>query len=205
MSEPNYVILDGDENRRLAIYRQMASSRSVIPIAAVDDLGSAWPKSAWFLVHDTDGLLAELQAAFAHHRCFHPIVVYSDHLDTDRIVTAIYNGAMNYVLWPFGLEQIELANARIESIANRRCSQAMERIDVRNRIDTMTQREREVILGVREGLSNKEIARDLSISPRTVEIHRANAFAKLGAKNTADATRMLGRAEDADTPILEAG
>jgi DNA-binding CsgD family transcriptional regulator len=62
--------------------------------------------------------------------------------------------------------------------------------EARARIGMLSPREREVLDWLAEGLSNKAIARELSISPRTVEIHRANMMEKLGAGHAADAVRL---------------
>jgi DNA-binding CsgD family transcriptional regulator len=63
-------------------------------------------------------------------------------------------------------------------------------IEARGRIASLSTREREVLHWLAEGSSNKNIARELDISPRTVEIHRANMMAKLGAKHAAEAVRL---------------
>lgn len=57
-------------------------------------------------------------------------------------------------------------------------------------VETLTTRERQVLLGLVDGLSNKGIARALNISPRTVEIHRGHLMRKIGAKSVADAVRI---------------
>jgi FixJ family two-component response regulator len=63
-------------------------------------------------------------------------------------------------------------------------------IEARDRISTLSTREREVLDWLAEGSSNKAIARELDISPRTVEIHRANMMNKLGARHAAEAVRL---------------
>jgi len=60
----------------------------------------------------------------------------------------------------------------------------------RSRVDRLTRREREVLCGVANGLSNRKIGDLLAISPRTVEIHRANMLARLGAHHTSEAIRI---------------
>ena len=57
--------------------------------------------------------------------------------------------------------------------------------------ELLTERERSVLARIVTGASSKEIARELGVSPRTVDFHRANILQKLGARNTADAIRMV--------------
>lgn len=196
MAQVSYVVLDANETRRNEIYRTLAPQRSVIPIGSLSDLGSVWPDAAWFLVHDDQDLLAELQRAFSRRRCFHPIVVYSESVEPGRVVSAIYGGAVNYVSWPSDIATIEKANASVAAMARQRCEQAAARLLARGSLAKLTGRECEVIRAMRRGLTNKQIARELEISPRTVEIHRSNALTKLGARNSLDAVRILVEAED---------
>ncbi len=60
----------------------------------------------------------------------------------------------------------------------------------RSRVQRLTRREREVLAGVAVGMSNRLIGEQLDISPRTVEIHRANMLTKIGAQHTSEAIRI---------------
>jgi FixJ family two-component response regulator len=66
----------------------------------------------------------------------------------------------------------------------------LREVMARSRLDRLTKREREVLDGVASGLSNRLIGEKLAISPRTVEIHRANMLNKLGANHTSEAIRI---------------
>lgn len=201
MRDRSYLILDKDDNRRSEVYRAFASQRRAIPLEDVGELGAAWPEYAWFFVHDDPELLAELQRTFAERQCYHPIVVYSESLVPSRIVSAIYGGAVNYVVWPSDIATIERSNDKVSDMARRRCEYAATRLLAQSRVASLSAREAEIIREVRKGLTNKEIAHTLGISPRTVEIHRANALIKLCARNSADATRILIQAEDGLEPL----
>jgi DNA-binding NarL/FixJ family response regulator len=66
-----------------------------------------------------------------------------------------------------------------------------------NQLDRISGREREVLELVADGLSSKEIARQLDLSPRTIEVHRANLFSKLGVDSLADLIRFYLKALEA--------
>ena len=80
--------------------------------------------------------------------------------------------------------------AHVHTDAGRHAEARRRLIDARRRIDQLSKREREVLDWLSEGCSNKAIARELEISPRTVEIHRANMMDKLGAGHAAEAVRL---------------
>lgn len=68
--------------------------------------------------------------------------------------------------------------------------------DAKVRLRSLTPREREVLDGLAQGLPNKTIAYDLGISPRTVEIHRANLMTKLGVRSLSEALRIAFAAQE---------
>lgn len=204
MENVTYIVLDENEQRRNDVYRAFAGRHPVIPVESASEIGAAWPDNAWFLVHDVENLLDDLRRAFADRQVYHPIIVYSEVLDARRIVTAVHDGAVDFVLWPFDAATIEQSRARLSETARHRCEQISLRLALKKRLASLSAREAEVIRGVRMGHTTKEIARLLEISPRTVEIHRANALSKLGARNSADATRILVEAEDMEMPARAA-
>jgi DNA-binding NarL/FixJ family response regulator len=81
---------------------------------------------------------------------------------------------------------MSLAEDRARSVAGAKLREAV----ARSRVERLTRREREVLAGVAGGLSNRLIGERLSISPRTVEIHRANMLNKMGASHTSEAIRI---------------
>lgn len=107
-----------------------------------------------------------------------------------RIVEAIKSGALDYLSLPLDPERLSRCLARIEKEAEVFGQARRRMIEARDRISSLSQREREVLDWLTEGSSNKVIARELDISPRTVEIHRANMMSKLGARHAAEAVRL---------------
>lgn len=107
-----------------------------------------------------------------------------------RIVEAIKAGALDYLALPLDRERFTRCLLRIEKEAEQFGAARRRMIEARDRISTLSSREREVLDWLAEGSSNKAIARELDISPRTVEIHRANMMTKLGARHAAEAVRL---------------
>lgn len=191
------TIVDGCEIRRNAVYRCMASESACIPVGCPGELGTVWPESVWFFVHDEPGALELLCGEFASRGVFYPIVMYSEDPRPERVVEAIHGGAMNYIAWPSDATAIHKALSDVAGIARKRCEHLAVRLAARDRISQLSPRELEVVRAMRNGLTSKEIGRSLEISHRTVEIHRANAMAKLGAANTAGVVTLLVQGGDA--------
>ena len=131
-------------------------------------------------------LLRGLQAAQA----MIPAIVITGHGDVPMAVEAMKAGALDFIEKPF--EDQVLIEA-IERAAMRLVQPPVETDDVvaiQSRLRQLSERERQVLSGVVSGLPNKTIAYDLDISPRTVEVHRANVMAKMQARNLPELVRM---------------
>ena len=137
---------------------------------------------------DIDGL--EVQRELRARGIMLPVVIMTGHGDIDMAVAAMKAGASDFIEKPF--EKAALLGcveaARLLSAADRGAGERAE--DARARLNVLTDRERDVLDGLVEGLPNKTIAFDLGISPRTVEIHRANLMQKLEVKSLAEALRI---------------
>lgn len=130
-----------------------------------------------------------------------PMVVTSTAPSTERAVAAIKGGALDYFALPL---EAEVFARRLSGLVQEAVAQASARrrmIEARGQMSRLSRREGEVLELLSAGSSNKEIARHLEISPRTVEIHRANMMNKLGAHHAADAIRTWLDARDAVSAI----
>jgi two-component system response regulator FixJ len=138
------------------------------------------------LVDGVAGLLDRLEEA----GIWLPVVAASNDPDVDDVVRAIRAGALDYLRLPLTREEFVRMAAHVASDGGRHAEARRRLIEARQRLGRLSRREREVLDWLSEGCSNKAIARALEISPRTVEIHRANMMVKLGATHAADAVRL---------------
>ncbi len=119
-----------------------------------------------------------------------PLIAVDNDPRPGRIVDAIKAGALDYLSLPLDPDRFERCLTRIAKEAEVFGAARRRMIEARDRIGSLSAREREVLEWLAEGSSNKVIARELEISPRTVEIHRANMMHKLGARHAAEAVRL---------------
>jgi FixJ family two-component response regulator len=127
-----------------------------------------------------------------------PIFIISGQGDIAMAVSAIKNGALDFIEKPFrGSEIAARLGEAIGAYARRRAENSASSIaslHLPGR-EPLTRREREVLEQFTSGATNKEAGRHLGISPRTIEDHRANIMKKLGARNAADLIRIVMTAQ----------
>jgi two-component system response regulator FixJ len=137
---------------------------------------------------EMDGL--EVQKALGERGIGMPVIVLTGHGDVSIAIRAMKAGAVEFIEKPFEkaviLEAIAVAFDRIGNMGRHDARAA----DASAMVAALSTPEQEVLRGLAEGFPNKTIAVDLGISPRTVEVHRANLMAKLGARSLADALRI---------------
>jgi two-component system, LuxR family, response regulator FixJ len=129
-----------------------------------------------------------------------PLAITAEAFAIDQVVDAIGDGAIDCLALPLEMGTLARRLQRILIAAGPIVEVRRRQIESRTRIGQLSRREREVLECLAAGRSNKLIARDLGISPRTVEIHRANMMTKLGAGHAADAVRLWMDAEGNTAP-----
>lgn len=135
-----------------------------------------------------DGL--EVQARMSAVGLNFPVIMLTGYGDISLAVQAMRAGAANFLEKPFDretlLRSLEAAFVQITDRGSR-----LEQVEwARTQLGKLTEREREILDGLACGYPNKTIAYDLRISPRTVEVYRANVMTKLEVSNFADALRI---------------
>ena len=135
-----------------------------------------------------DGL--EVQQALQEKGVHLPVIIMTGHGDVSLAVRAMKAGAVDFIEKPFEkdalLSSLEEGYRRL----SRKGATDDRMRDAAVRLQALTPREREVLDGLADGLPNKTIAYDLGISPRTVEIHRANLMTKLEVRSLSEALRV---------------
>jgi len=159
-------------------------------LGLLQDLGSLEPG---FIITDVRmpgmtglELVAELKARGAPH----PVIVLTGHADVAMAVDAMKAGVVDFIEKPFNdrelLAAVETARQRLRGAAGARA----ERDEIEARAASLTAREKDVFDAIVAGDSNKSAAIKLGISPRTVEIYRANVMEKMRARSLSDLVRM---------------
>lgn len=193
--KPTIFVVDDDEAVRNALSLLIRSvGLGVETYASAQEFAQAYdPARPGCLVLDVrmPGMTGpELQEQLSRHQVHIPIIIITGHGDVPTAVRAVQKGAIDFIQKPFDdhvlLSRIEQA---IALDAERRREQA-KYADTETRIARLTPREREVMDLLVTGKGNKEIAFELGLSRKTVDIHRAHIMLKLGIDSLADLLRI---------------
>lgn len=200
------VALIDDDSAVLHSMRLLIESRD-LPVACyesaeafLDDLGEAKPSCVIADVRMPGMTGLELQRELKYRNLEAPLILISGHADVSMAVQALKNGAFDFFEKPYDGER--LANSVSDAVqkARRQSTEQSEREDIAERLKALSPRQREVLEFVAAGMSNKQIAAKLSISPRTVETYRAWVMERIGAQNVADLVRKVSALLPAEPP-----
>ena len=202
---PVVYIVDDDEAVRGSL-RLLLKSVGLTPSAmgsAREFLAKYDPLQPGCLVLDVrmpemSGL--ELQEQLNLQGAIIPVIFITGHGDVPMAVEAMQAGAFDFLQKPFrDQDLIDRIQRALEKDRSNR-SALTERNTIRDRLESLTPREREVLTMVTSGKANKVMASDLGVSQRTVEIHRSRVMEKMGASSLAQLVRMV---MDLDAPAAE--
>ncbi len=186
-------IVDDDEASRNSLRMLLESADfSVKDYASgneflADDVFGALCLVADLRMPEMDGLA--LQREVARRRNDLPIVMISGNGEVDLAVRAMKAGAVDFIEKPFNGEALLASVRRAISIGERTRMQAAETKAAKRLLALLTPREKHVLDELVSGLSNKAAAQKLGISPRTVEVYRAQIMGKLKAHSLSDLVR----------------
>ena len=192
------ALVDSDPLRRALISSGAARlGVHVEPYENPDELLKRQPAMA-ILVHDHDGCLAELVEKLAERGMACAIIGFAQRVSATQVTNAVLAGALDYLDWPFGPEELVASLERVSVRSAGALKRRARSVRADAKLRALSPRERDVVDRMAEGLTNRDIGRELCISPRTVEIHRANAMGKLGVTSSAAAIRLALEASERD-------
>jgi two-component system, LuxR family, response regulator FixJ len=172
---------------RLAGYRVQTHPDGVSFLAKLDDLESGCVLLD-VQMPQMNGLA--VQKALNERGCEMPIIVLTGHGDVSVAVQAMKAGAVNFVEKPYEKQVLlQAINEGFEHLDSLHQG-AVQKAEAEKRLAHLSPRERDILDGLVDGLTNKGISNSLDISPRTVEIHRANMMDKLGVDSLSAALRI---------------
>ncbi len=202
---PIVFIVDDDEavrNSLRLLVKSVGLTATALP-SAQDFLATYNPQQPGCLVLDVrmpgmSGL--ELQQQLNLLGAVIPVIFITGHGDIPMAVEAMQQGAFDFLQKPF--RDQDLIDRIQRALERDRTSRADlgQRARIRERRDSLTPREREVLALVTSGKANKVMAADLGLSQRTIEIHRARVMEKMGASSVAQLVRMIMDIDDDEAP-----
>jgi two-component system response regulator FixJ len=157
-----------------------------------DEVAVHPPRRGLMFIHDeveTGGIAAGFER-LDRLGIWLPVIAIGEAPSPSQIVQSIKAGALDYIALPVEAQRLERCLARNAGEAERNAILRRQKVDARSKLDRLSRRESEVLELLANGCSNKLMARELGISPRTVEIHRANMMNKIGASSAATAMRL---------------
>jgi two-component system, LuxR family, response regulator FixJ len=190
-------VIDDDEAMRDSLeFLLGAANFEVILFESAQQFLDGLPSDFGCVVSDVrmpgiDGI--ELLQRLKASRSSFPVLIMTGHGDVPLAVEAMKLGAVDFLEKPFEddrlIGMIDIALKQAESGA---LSEAAA-LDVAARVVSLSPRERQVMEGLVAGLSNKQIAREYDISPRTIEVYRANVMTKMQAGSLSELVRLAMR------------
>ena len=185
--------IGGQPKDRAALFRLLADHQIAIePLDSMEELTTAdlARADAFFVCGGTEAFRG-LRRRLAEEQNFAPIIAFDSQPAVETVVRALDAGASSFVEAPFSLDKVLEAIDAASRKSHCLGTHTRRALAAKFKLKCLSVRERDVLESVADGLSNKLIATRLAISPRTVEIHRANAFGKLGVTHSAEAIRLV--------------
>jgi FixJ family two-component response regulator len=191
-----FYIVDGDDSRRAGLTRQLLNhGLHAEPYADLAELEQRFPHDGVIMVHDDGETLKPLLKRCFEAEAWIPIIAYAEQPNPRRVVEAMTHGASDFVELPLDVSELIDRIGRLREHGERQFELMRRGAMAERRLSELSPRELEVLERLTEGNTSKVIGRELNISHRTVEIHRAHILEKVGANNFGEAVRLAIEAD----------
>ncbi|TLY50897.1 MAG: response regulator transcription factor [Gammaproteobacteria bacterium] len=194
-TQPLVLVVDDDASIRSAIRRLLVSAGLAVEVYAsgtelMQRTQFDRPGCIILDVHMPGMSGLEVQAALNQRQVEVPVIFLTGTAEVPIAVSAMREGAIDFIEKPFDNDALLARVRQAIDRSRRQLDGESERQDVSRRLESLTQRERSVLELVVAGKTNKEIARELGSSHRTIEIHRRHIMEKMAVGTLADLVRM---------------
>ena len=199
MSNDHVFVVDDDADIRdsMRLLLEVAGFKVRSYNSAKHFLADDYPKHGCLIADirmpDMSGL--ELQVEVIRRHIDLPVIIITGHGDVPLAVQAMKAGAIDFIEKPFDDDMMLASVKRAMEVGSRARERAAESQAAKDLLSSLTPRERGVLDKLVQGRSNKVVAFELGISPRTVEIHRAHIMSKMEASSLSDLVRVVLAAE----------
>jgi FixJ family two-component response regulator len=186
-------VVENDMGARARLARMILSIGFHAEIySSVDEFISFAPTEGIILVNDDVSAsgASQIIEQLGNGSIWLPVIVYQANPQIERVIKAIKAGAADYISFDCPQDRLIAAFKTAEAELKKRQSRRSLGGQASTRINMLSAREKQVLELLVDGASNKEIARKLEISPRTVEIHRMKMMGKINAKTAGEAVKL---------------
>lgn len=187
--KPEVWVIDSAFRRRGVVSNYLGSlGYLAYPIDPSERLPSTHGRPVIAMINDDENVIDRVLDS----RDNQPLscVVYSDKLKASRVASLMRRGVVDLIDWPFVEKEFEDAVYTAETDLSSIVEEAWRGASARERVEVLSKREREVLVGILDGKTNRQIALSLGLSSRTIEVHRLHCFRRLGVKSTAEAVKI---------------
>jgi len=193
MDRITFHILDENIRRRAEIARAVLDSGfHAEPYSELSEIIAHPPRDGIVLIPRDESTpnTSDIAKVLADSGIWLPFVIASENPGVRDIVDGVRAGAIDYLELPVMPVALQGAADRTRSKEGRLTEMRRRQHDARRRVDNLTDREKTVLAAISDGRSNKSIAKEFDLSPRTVETHRRNMMSKLNVSHIHEAIRL---------------
>lgn len=186
-----FHILDGDHGKRAQIAMHIVQCGGHAEIYEhLQELVDARPTSGVVLVNEPAEGVSSFISSLYDGRVYLPVIVFAENPKASQIIQAAHGGAADFLQWPFPAEDLAASYDYSLRFLEQTSGALIRQRQAQELVNELTSREKQILVFLLHGHSNKSMGQVLNLSPRTVEDYRLKALRKLGVSSTSAAIRI---------------